>query len=148
MGRGGWDAAQCRLKHGTAPPPPPTDWEWSSLKCQRSWDWKSHLGERGFQTCGFCLHHQKSQPLDKPKEEAISSLLTQTELKGHRLPGIPDKTPNLLAGIFKDHNFRVCGETAQECWSVLFFLSHSMRPPIISWMVMKMNWNVCPELCL
>ena len=66
--------------------------------------------------------------------------------KGHRLPGIPDKTPNLWAGIFKDHNFRVRGETAQECWSVLFFLSHSTIPPIISWVVLKMDWKVCPEL--
>lgn len=67
------------------------------------------------------LHHEKSQPLNKQKEELCSSLLGQTLLKGHWLPGILNKTPNLSARIFKDHNFCLCGETTQQFGSVFFF---------------------------
>lgn len=82
---------------------------------------------------------EKNSLLNKPKEELISSLLIQTVLKGHRPLGILSKTPNLSARIFKDHSFWLCGETAQESWSVFFFLLHSTIPPIISWMTIKMN---------
>lgn len=67
------------------------------------------------------FHLQKSRPLNKQKEELISSLLIQTLLKGHWLPGILNNTPNLSVRIFKDHNFCLCGKTAQQSWSVFFF---------------------------
>lgn len=89
------------------------------------------------------FHLEKSQPSNKQKEELISSLLIQTLLKGHWLPGILNKTPNLSARVFRDHNFCSCGKTAQWSWSVFFsflffFPSHSI-PPITSWIVIKMN---------
>lgn len=66
----------------------------------------------------FCC--QKKWVFNTQKEELISSLLIQALFKGHWIPGILNKTPNLSAKIFKDHNFCLCGETAQRFGSLFF----------------------------
>lgn len=85
------------------------------------------------------LHHEKSQPLNKQKEELCSSLLGQTLLKGHWLPGILNKTPNLSARILKTTIFVCVVKQHNSLGQFSFFLLRSILPPISSWTVKKMN---------